>query len=155
MGADDLAAEDLLPHRDGMLLIDEILAADEAHAVTRAVVARRWPLWEGGGVSPLIGVELVAQTAGVCNGWINRRRHGNGFSRRGWLVGVKKAAFAEDTLAPGSVLITTARNGYEFERFREASGTVRLGSRIIARVTLQLFQSDADAAGAAPGPEGV
>ena len=152
MAVDNIAAEDLLPHRSDMLLIDEILAVDEAHAVTRAVVARRWPLWAGGGVSALIAVELVAQTAGICNGWINRMRHGDNFSRRGWLVGVKKATFAQERLAAGSALITTARNGYKFESFREASGTVRLGSRTIARVTLQLFQPDD--AGAAPDEEG-
>ena len=146
MSVEGIAIEDLLPHRDGMLLVEEILAVDTEHAVTRAVVTEQWPLFTGNGVSTLIAVELVAQTAGVCNGWINRQRHGDDFSRRGWLVGVKKADFAEDTLPLGSELVTTARNGYKFESFREASGTVRLGSQTIARVTLQLFQPVSEAA---------
>ncbi len=146
MTPDGIAIEDLLPHRDGMLLIDEILAVDTEQAVTRAVVSEQWPLFSGQGVSTLIAVELVAQTAGICNGWVSRQRHGDDFSRRGWLVGVKKADFAGDTLPLGSEVVTTARNGYKFESFREASGTVRLGSQIIARVTLQLFQPASEAA---------
>ncbi len=145
MAVDGIAIEDLLPHREGLLLIDEILAVDTERAVTRAVVTERWPLFSGKGVSTLIAVELVAQTAGICNGWINRQRHGDDFSRRGWLVGVKRADFAADTIALGGEVVTTARNGYKFESFREASGAVRLGSRTIARVTLQLFQPASEA----------
>ena len=35
----DIRIEDLLPHRDRMLLIDEILEVDDNTAVTRATVA--------------------------------------------------------------------------------------------------------------------
>ena len=132
-----------------MLLVDEILEVDREKAVTRAVVARRWPLFAGHAVSTLIAVELVAQTAGICNGWINHQKRGDDFSRRGWLVGVKKAAFYTAAVPLDTAVITTARNGYKFESFREAAGTVRAGSQVIARVTLQLFQP-ASHAGKAP-----
>jgi len=145
----NFSPEDLLPHRDGMLLIDEILAVDREKAVTRAVVARQWPLFAGHAVSTLVAVELVAQTAGICNGWINHRKHGDAFSRRGWLVGVKRAAFYAAGVPLDTAIITTARNGYKFESFREAAGTVRAGSQVIARVTLQLFQPESHA-GVAP-----
>jgi len=137
-----------------MLLVDEILAVDREKAVTRAVVARRWPLFAGHAVSSLIAVELVAQTAGICNGWINRQKHGDDFSRHGWLVGIKKAAFYTASIPLNSVVVTTARNGYKFESFREASGTVRLESQTIARITLQLFQP-ASRAGGRPSEGGL
>lgn len=132
--------EDLLPHRDDMLLIEEILEVDRQKAVTRSVVAQRWPLVAENGASSIISVELVAQTAGICNGWINRQKHGHSFSRRGWLVGVKKASFYAEIIPLHATVITTARNNYKFETFREVSGTVQTGSEVIARITLQLFQ---------------
>ena len=137
--------EDLLPHRDGMLLIDEIIEVDGHRAITRAVVAKGWPLLANDAADSIIVVELVAQTAGICNGWINRRKHGDGFSRRGWLVGVKKASFYQEVIPLHTTVITTARNGYKFENFQEVSGTARTHSQTIAQITLQLFQPEAHA----------
>ena len=65
----DLTIEDLLPHREGMLLIGEVLEVSATHAVTLSTVRPTWPLADAHGVESLICVELAAQTAGVCNGW--------------------------------------------------------------------------------------
>ena len=59
----DIRIEDLLPHRDRMLLIDEILEVDDNTAVTRATVSNRWPFFNGNTVDSLILIELAAQTA--------------------------------------------------------------------------------------------
>lgn len=136
----DVTPRQLLPHRKDMLLIDRILEVDREKAVTKAVVGRHWPLIAGDAVSTLVAVELIAQTAGICNGWINLQRHGDDFSRRGWLVGVKRAFFHAPLIPLQAAVVTTARNGYKFESFREVSGTVRLEAQVFAQVTLQLFQ---------------
>jgi len=65
----DVTLEDLLPHRDNMMLVQEVLEVDSQCARTRFVVKKSWPMADDKGVHPLILIELAAQTAGVCNGW--------------------------------------------------------------------------------------
>ena len=50
----NFSLEDLLPHRDRMLLVDEILEVDDKMAVTRATVSDQWPLFDGQDVAPLV-----------------------------------------------------------------------------------------------------
>ena len=62
-------AEDFLPHRDRMRLIDEIIDVNEKSAVTQATVTDQWPFFSGESVNSLVLIELVAQTAGISNCW--------------------------------------------------------------------------------------
>ena len=87
----DLKIEDLLPHRDRMLLIDEILDVDDNKAVTSATVTDRWPFFNGTDVNSLILIEVVAQTAGINNGWVRIQKHGKDSEKKGWLVGIKQS----------------------------------------------------------------
>ncbi len=132
--------EDLIPHRGSMLLIADIIEVDGVHAVTRSRVSATWPLAGADGVSPLVLVEVAAQCAGVCNGWDRIHTQGPDSNPMGWLVGIKKADFFTDTLAPGSTLIARAENTYNFANLREIACTITRDNQTIARVTLQLFQ---------------
>jgi predicted hotdog family 3-hydroxylacyl-ACP dehydratase len=95
----DINIEDLLPHRDRMLLIDEILEVEHNMAVTCATVTPRWPFFNGNGVDSLVLIEVVAQTAGISNGWVRIQKHGKDSEKKGWLVGIKQSRFFVDTLA--------------------------------------------------------
>ena len=113
---------DLIPHRDGMKLIDTILAVDEHRAVTRSVVSERWPLVEDGCASPILLVELVAQTAGVNNGWARIKKKGLHSEKKGWLVGIKRAVIdrwePDITLPEASPLRYAPRRQQAHPRFR-------------------------------------
>ncbi len=137
----DLTLEDLLPHRGEMLLVKEILEVDTTHALTLCRVEKSWPMAEGNGVSPLILVELAAQTAGVCNGWDRIRAQGVDSDKTGWLVGVKKAEFFIDSLAYGNTIISSAENTYNFTNLREVSCKQYYENVLIGTTTLQLFQA--------------
>ena len=137
-----MTPERILPHRDHMLLIDEILEVDDSSAVTRSVVKPTWPLCNGQGVQGLILIELVAQTAGIHNGWIREKRHGAGADKKGWIVGISQARLSVDTLPIGTRLISKAENRMAFEGFREIYGTVETQNKIVAAVTLQLLRAD-------------
>ena len=137
----DLTLEDLLPHRSPMLLIREVLTADNSHAVTRSVVDSSWPLIKDGAVHPLILIELAAQTAGVCNGLDRIQTKGLDSSQMGWLVGIKKADFFIDRLPVGSTVIARAENNYCFENLRLVSCELHLHNSLIGSTTLQLFQA--------------
>ena len=136
-----LPIESLIPHRDRMLLVDEILAMDDRQATTRSVVKPSWPFCIAGAVDPLIAIELVAQTAGIHNGLEWHRKIQAEEPAHGWLVGVKQAAFHVASIPVGERITTTARNAYVFENLREISGTAFVADVLVAEVTLQVMEA--------------
>jgi predicted hotdog family 3-hydroxylacyl-ACP dehydratase len=138
----DINIEDLLPHRDRMLLIDEILELDDKAAVTSATVTDQWPFFDGKAVDSLIVIELVAQTAGVTNGWIRIKQRGKDSEKKGWLVGIKQSRFFVEAISLNQRIITRAENQFVYESYRHIAGIARIGSDIVGEVTLQLIQTE-------------
>ena len=89
----EIQAEDLLPHRGRMKLVDEIITVNSEMAVTRTRVTDQWPFFDGKAVNSLVLIELVAQTAGISNSWGGKKKHGENFVTKGWLVGIKESRF--------------------------------------------------------------
>ena len=143
MKRSDIKIEDLLPHRDRMLLIDEILEVDHHMAVTCAIVTDRWPFFNGNSVDPLVLIEVVAQTAGINNGWVRIQKHGKDSEKRGWLVGIKQSRFFVDTLALNDRIITCVENQFKYEGYRQILGTARIGLEIVGEVVLQVIRTEA------------
>lgn len=142
MNQRQFSIEELLPHRQRMRLVDEIIAVDETKAVTRATVSDHWPFSDGKDVNALVFVELVAQTAGISNSWDGIKRHGDKFIRKGWLVGIKQACFGIATVPLNTRITTSCENYFEFENYREIHGIVEVDATVVAEVRLQLVQSD-------------
>lgn len=140
----DLKIEDLLPHRNRMLLIDEILEIDNKVAVTRSTVTDQWPFFDGQAVDSLILIELVAQTAGINNSWVRVKKRGQDSEKKGWLVGIKQSRFFVDSLSLNDLIITRAENQFEYESYRLISGIARIDDVIVGEVSLQLFQTDSE-----------
>jgi predicted hotdog family 3-hydroxylacyl-ACP dehydratase len=134
------ALEDLLPHRGLMLLIGEILNVDSMHAVTLSKVVKTWPMADQDGVSSLIFVELAAQTAGVCNGWLRIQENGPESEKTGFLVAVKRADFYVDHLPFGLQVRARAENTLAFDNFREVTSQLYDQDHLLADVVLQLYQ---------------
>lgn len=137
-----LAVEDFLPHSGRMRLVDEIVEVNEEEAVTRSKVKEQWPLFDGRGVSPLVLIELVAQTAGICNCWNGIREQGDRFVKKGWLVGIKHSRFYVDSIPLDALILTSTRNQFQLETFREIAGTAFIESKVVGEMTLQLVQAD-------------
>jgi predicted hotdog family 3-hydroxylacyl-ACP dehydratase len=93
-----LSLADLLPHREPMVLVEEVLEVDRTVARTCSTVRTSWPLAEPDGVQPLVLIELAAQTAGVCNGWDRINTKGPDSEKMGYLVGVKRARLPAEPL---------------------------------------------------------
>ncbi len=138
----DINIEDLLPHRDRMLLIDEILEVDDKAAVTRATVTDQWPFFDGNAVDSLILIELVAQTAGINNSWGRIKKRGLDSEKKGWLVGIKQSRFFVDSVSLHDLIITRAENQFEYESYRHISGIARIGDDIVGEISLQLIQTE-------------
>ena len=135
-----LTLEDILPHRGNMVLIENVLEADETYAVTESVMSASVPLADEDGVQPLIMVELAAQTAGVCNGLDRIRTQGIDSNQMGWLVGVKRAQFYIDCMPLGSRVVTRSENSHNYENLREVSCVLHMDNSLVGEITLQLFQ---------------
>nr|WP_320011250.1 hypothetical protein [uncultured Desulfobulbus sp.] len=136
-----LQIEDLVPHRDRMLLIGEVLEVNTIQARTVSSVNANWPLTGPEGAEPLICVELAAQTAGVCNGWDRIKNRGLDSEQMGWLVAVKRAEFFVDFLPLGSSIEASAKNTLVFDKFREVESQLHQDGQLVASVVLQLFQA--------------
>lgn len=125
-----------------MLLIDDVISVEENFAVAEAVISPSYPMADSQGVPPLIMVELAAQTAGICNGLTRIKTEGKGSSKKGWLVGVKRAQFfVDDSIAIGSRLVIRSENRHEFDMLREVFCVVHLGDALLGEITLQLIQA--------------
>jgi predicted hotdog family 3-hydroxylacyl-ACP dehydratase len=140
----DVTIEDLLPHRGRMMLINEILEIDEDSAVTVSVVTDQWPMFDGKTVSPIVLIELIAQTAGISNGLERIRKNGKNSEKKGWLVGIKKTRFFVDAIPLHTRIITRAQNRFKYDGFREILGTTRIGKNIVCETSLQVVQADSD-----------
>jgi predicted hotdog family 3-hydroxylacyl-ACP dehydratase len=136
-----IGLEDLLPHRGRMVLIDKMIDFDAKKAITRSRVRADWPMIETDGANPLVIVELVAQTAGISNGWELLQREGPGADHRGWIVGVKSARFYTGPIPLGTEIEVESENTLEYDILREITGTARIEGRLAAEITLQLIQA--------------
>ena len=141
MTTDPITIEELLPHRNPMCLITKMLFFDDQKAVTQSIVAPNWPLTDQQGANALILIELVAQTAGINNGWMLLKRKGPGADHRGWIVGIKNAKFMVDTLAVGTSIVTTSENRFEYENFREIHGVAKVDDKVVGEVTMHLMKA--------------
>ncbi len=138
----DLTVEDLLPHRGRMLLIDEVILIEDDRAIAGVQVSDRWPLVEADGASPLMIIELVAQTSGIGNGLNLIKECGKGADKRGWIVGIKKARFFTDALPMGARIIVESKNRFKFDDFIEIEGSAKMDDKIVGEVTLQVMRAD-------------
>ena len=141
MNPKEIPIKDLLPHRDRMLLIEQVLEVNESLTVSSAVVADHWPLVCAGSASPIVMVELAAQTAGINNSIHRLQTRGKEDGTMGWIAGVKSAVFHMDSLPVGATLITRTQNSFSFESFREVTGTITLDRTVAAEITLQLVSA--------------
>ncbi len=141
MGRKPINIEELLPHRGSMLLIDRISHVDQNRAVTRSRVRKQWPLFDGQAVSPLVLIELGAQTGGICIGWavIN---HFEAQPASGWLVGVKQCRFFIDVLPLCSEIETEVAMGHQYNTLREMLGTARIDSCLVGEMKLQVLLAE-------------
>jgi predicted hotdog family 3-hydroxylacyl-ACP dehydratase len=135
--------EDLIPHRAGLLLIDRIIEVNPAYAVTAATVKAHWPLLAEASVSPLVLIELAAQTAGICLGW-NEMTNPTGSQKHvgGWLVGIKRAAYYVDCITVGTCILTRCQTQLTVEQYKEIVATARIDDRLVADIHLQVLQAD-------------
>lgn len=134
--------ESLIPHRDRIKLINEVLEITPESAVAEAVVKPDWPLCNGNIVNPVVLIEVVAQTAAVIDGHKRKKQGKSG--GKGWLVGVKNAQFNVAEISVGVRLLASVSNSYSFDNYSVIKGTIKSGEEILAVIVLQALRMNDD-----------
>lgn len=99
--------EDLVPHKDGMLLIDRIVAAEGETVRSETTIRSDCIFFQRGrGVPAYVGFEFMAQTISAYDG-LKRRASGKP-PAIGFLLGCRKYSAAKPFFADGETLIVEA-----------------------------------------------
>jgi predicted hotdog family 3-hydroxylacyl-ACP dehydratase len=132
--------EDLIPHRERMKLVDQIIEVDEAKAVTLSTVTDKWPLVQNDFVNPLVLIEIVAQTSAVSIGWKKLRKDGKNAGGKGWLVGIKVAEFFVDRIPLNTSIRTQTKINFSLDNYTEILGISKIGSDLVGEIVLQVLR---------------
>ncbi len=132
-----LAAEELVPHRVPMRLVDRLLAVDGKDGVVEAQIIAECPLVDAAGeLEDIAMIELIAQSYAALKGYLDRLE--NKASRQGFLVGVKKLVTLEPVRVGDCLRIDIMTLG-ELEDFAVAEGQVWLGEKLVARGEIKVW----------------
>lgn len=138
----DIEIESLIPHRDRIKMISDVLEITPESAVAEAVVKSSWPSYDGKAVSPIVLIEIVAQTGAVIDGYKRKIQGKSG--GKGWLVGIKDARFNVAEISLGTRIVASVGNSYSFEKYSVIKGTVKAGEEILAEIVLQALRMNED-----------
>lgn len=140
----DIHAEDYLPHRGRMKLIDTIVHVNTDKAVTESVVNAQWPLLTDDHVSSIILIELAAQTSGIYIAWNREKEKQRTGNERGWVVGIKSASFYTPHIKVGTRISTHATSGISVDTYMKLNSKVYILDELVGEVGLQLFWIESD-----------
>ncbi len=132
-----------LPHREPMLLLDELVDVTEETCHCRVTVSRdgvfapfldvnaHLPAW--------FGLEIMAQTIGVWSGW---HQHEKGAPKiaLGMLLSARKLSSHVDVLAAGSVLDIFVTLLVQDERFGGFEAEIKCRDEILSSARLNTYQ---------------
>lgn len=134
--------EEILPHRNTMLLLDRVLSFDRETA--NAEYAPRSDAWyadANGNMPAWIGIELMAQTVAAHVGLL--KRIGGAPAKPGALLGTRKYTSTQPAFAAGAILHVQTKVIY-----RDSSGlgayecSIEARGEEVARATLKVYEPD-------------
>lgn len=133
---------ELLPHRPPMLLIDELLEADEEHAIASVRIHEGSSFLVDGGVPAVVMIEYMAQCIGALVGY-DDLQHGREV-KIGFLMACRQATFSVDRLVPGDELRVNARLKWGGDGMGQFDCHVERAGQTIAKATLSVFRGKLD-----------
>lgn len=123
-------AEELIPHRLPMRLIEHLIAIDGKNGIVEARVGATALLMDADGMLEDVAlVEIMAQSYASLKGYIDRRDQLP--VRQGFLVGIKKMV-CHASVQADDLLQVHIRTVAELDDFAVAEGEIRRGDQVIA-----------------------
>jgi predicted hotdog family 3-hydroxylacyl-ACP dehydratase len=92
--------------------------------------------------SPIVMIELVAQTGGISVGIEAMNKSADKKGGKGWIVGVRSARFHARGIPLGARLVCRATRSYEQDFYSLLDGTVLHDGAVIGEVSLQVLRSE-------------
>lgn len=134
--------EALIPHREPIKVITEVVELHENSGTAAAIVNERWPLYDGRAVSALTLIEAIAQTSAIVEGH-KRMLAGKG-AIKGWLVGIKSAEFSADSIPVNTPITVQVDSVHSFDNYGVIEGVVKSGDEILLKAVLQAIRLNHD-----------
>lgn len=137
MQASSYSLGELIPHRDVMVLIDEVVSCDLAAATLTAAFTAK-PQWQENWAA----IEFMAQTAAALAGASDRAAGWRGAPRPGFLLGTRKLELFLDRFVVGRRYLATARNSFCADGAASFECEIRDGETLVAKATLTAYRPD-------------
>jgi predicted hotdog family 3-hydroxylacyl-ACP dehydratase len=132
-----LAAEELVPHRLPMRLVEQLLEIDGKNGIVAAQVAKDCPLVDPTGrLEDIALAELIAQGYATLKGYLDRLEKKP--VRQGFLVGIKKIDWF-GSVSVGEQLLIKIRTLAELDDFAVAEGEVWRGVELVASGEIKVW----------------
>jgi len=134
-----LPAEPLIPQRLRMRLIDWVKNPTRNGLQAETTVTEEWPLAEGGRVSSLVCIELVAQAISALSTW----RRGKGARPRvGLLAGIKEAEFSCSSIPMMTRLTIEIDELYHVAEYAVFQGKVSSDTASFCKAVIQAMEPE-------------
>lgn len=132
-----LDAQELIPHRPPMRLVERLLEVDGKNGIVEARIASAALLTAADGMlEDLALVEIMAQSYATLKGYIDRRDQLP--LRQGFLVGIKKMV-CHASVQADDLLQVHIRTIAELDAFAVAEGEIRRGNEVIAEGDVKVW----------------
>ena len=137
-----MSVQSLLSHAAPMLLLDQILAWDEASVTTSAAVTPANPFVSAQGMPSHVGIELMAQT---CGAWAGANALAAGSTvRQGYLLGTRRYTAAKSWFPLESRLEITAKVVFQDQNMGVFDCRIISDGEVMATAQLSVLQPDGD-----------
>lgn len=130
-------AEELVPHRSPMRLVDRLIAIDGKNGIIEARVDRDSLLTDSTGrLEDVALIEIMAQSYATLKGYLDRRDQLP--VRQGFLVGIKKIVRLASVQAD-DLLQVHIRTIAELDDFAVAEGEIRRQDEVVAQGSIKVW----------------
>jgi predicted hotdog family 3-hydroxylacyl-ACP dehydratase len=135
----DLPAEQLVPHRGAMLLLERIIDADGDGASANATIRSSDVFYRAEGTGAWVGIEYMAQTIAAWAGWRARQRMQA--PKVGFLLGTRRYLCHRSFFKEGETLhIDVQREIEAGNGLGRFDCSIRIGEHEVARAQLAVFE---------------
>jgi predicted hotdog family 3-hydroxylacyl-ACP dehydratase len=131
---------ELVPQAGAMILLDEIVDAEEGRIVARARLRPTSLFVEGDRVPALVSIEYMAQAIGAYAGL--RARAAGEPVRVGYLLGTRELTLEIDGFDVGDEFLVEARHVWGDEQLGSFQCAVVLDGRTVATALVTVYQGD-------------
>jgi predicted hotdog family 3-hydroxylacyl-ACP dehydratase len=132
------ALDTLLPHRPPMILLDEVLASDEASLVATVTIRPTSLFLEAEGIPGHVGLEYMAQACGAFAGIEALRKREA--VRIGFLLGTRRYIMHAPWFRLDERLTVSVSLGYRDEAMANFDGRIEIAGKLVAEGRLTVYQ---------------